>query len=94
MGAPRTQVGMQLLTQEVLIALLLASRASKRAHVPTSAIVCRFARDKRGFAKRELRTIARSGLAFRHPTRGETTWQLTANGVQLGLQLHKQKNRT
>jgi hypothetical protein len=64
-----------------LLALVSATNGSPRAHVPTPAILCKFKKDRRGSMKKELLKIARLGLAIKHPTRGNVTWQLTRAGV-------------
>jgi hypothetical protein len=65
----------------VLQALVLATKMSTKSHVPTQAVLCRFAKGKRGDAKKELLKIAKKGLIIKHPTRGGITWQLTRKGL-------------
>lgn len=66
---------------KVLSALISATNGSVKAHVPAPAVLCKFKKDKRGLMKKELLKIAKLGLATKHPTKGEVTWQLTRHGA-------------
>lgn len=78
-------------TKEVLYALVSATKGSLGAHVPAPAILCKFRKDRRGSAKRELRKIEKLGLAIRHPTRGEMTWRLTKDGLSAARKFFSKK---
>lgn len=67
----------------VLLALARAGGYSLNAHVPSQAIASRFSRSNRGYAKKTLRKILRTGLAIRHPTEGGMTFQLTKTGLRM-----------
>ena len=77
--------------QLVLEALLHAAQFSLQAHVPISAVLCKFARDHRGAARKDLIRIARMGLVVKHPTKGGMTWQLTRTGLLLAREIELEK---
>lgn len=67
---------------QCLIALAKAVDFSLSSHVSKHAVLCKFGRMYRGEESKHLRILVRKGLATKHPTRGELTWQLTKRGLQ------------
>jgi hypothetical protein len=73
----------------VLLALADAVGYTLDAHVPKHAIFSKFKKDKRGWVEKELKVLARRGFAGRHPTKGETTWNLSREGLRICKWLSK-----
>jgi len=67
--------------QAVLRALMYACDFSLGAHVPRQAVAIKLQPNLRGEVKKYLKKLRAKGYCNEHPTRGDTTWQLT----QLGL---------
>jgi hypothetical protein len=73
----------------VLSAVASVTDLNLKAHVPLQAILCKFKREHRGFVKKAMKRLAKTGYISSHPTRGELTWQLTRMGV--GIIVNKNK---
>jgi hypothetical protein len=71
--------------QQLLMAVAHAVNFSLKGHVPKHAIMSKYRKDRRGSAANGLKLLNRAGLVAIHPTRGETTWQLTRNGLLLAM---------
>jgi len=70
-----------------LRALAEACNFSPNAHPPEESIVRRFPTNLRGDASTALDQLRRLGLCRRHPTRGNTTWNINQEGLRLARQL-------
>jgi Mn-dependent DtxR family transcriptional regulator len=64
----------------VLVSICKATRMSKSSHVPERAFARRFPNEGR-LVKKALRELIREGYVKMHPTRGEMTFELTAEGL-------------
>jgi Mn-dependent DtxR family transcriptional regulator len=64
----------------VLVSICKATRISKSSHVPERAFARRFPNEGR-LVKKALRELIREGYVRMHPTRGEMTYELTAEGL-------------
>lgn len=67
----------------VLLALAEACNYSEHAHPPIQAIERRFKPHLRGDVKRNLKRLCSKGYASKHPTGGETTYNITSEGLRI-----------
>ena len=65
----------------VLMALGSATGFTINAHVPKNAVSSRLRRDERGNVGKCLKILARKGLATKHPTGRQMTWNLSRDGL-------------
>lgn len=70
-----------------LRALAEACNFSVNAHPPEEAILRRFRRHLWGDARGALDQLRRIGLCQRHPTGGNTTWNITIAGLTMAQQV-------
>lgn len=78
-------------SRDVLLALAKATNYTLNAHVPKHAVLSRYASKDRGDAKKALKEVVRMGLAAKHPTRKEMTYNLTRLGLILIRELESKK---
>jgi hypothetical protein len=67
--------------QATLQSLADACDYSLSAHVPAEAVMGNFKRHLRGDVRRSLKKLRAKGYCFEHPTRRNTTYQLTPFGL-------------
>jgi len=72
----------------VLVSICKATNVSKSAHVPKPYFMKRFSKGKRE-AEKSLKKLISFGYVVIHPTGGETTFGLTADGIGLCRQLKR-----
>lgn len=89
MTTPPPATALSLLEQAVFRALIDAVNCSLGAHVPSEAVAKRLAPNLRGEVKKTLRKLRAKGYCIEHPTRGNTTWGLTQNGLILARTFYK-----
>jgi len=68
-----------------LYALYKAANESIHAHVPEHAVLARFRKDLRGFAREALADLTRRPETYviKHPTKGGMTYQITLEGIKI-----------
>ena len=66
-----------------LQALGYACNYSLSSHVPIQAIRAKFKINVRRGVKKYLNKIRAKGLCQKHPTGGDTTWELTREGLNI-----------
>lgn len=76
-------VDLTAIQRTALNALADACNFSPNAHPPEEAILRKVQSHLRGDVRKALGQLRRMGLAQRHPTRGNTTWNITGLGIQL-----------
>lgn len=64
-----------------MLALARVTNLSLNAHVPKHLFFLGYHSKDRRQAKKALRRIVKLGLAAKHPTAGEMTYQLTKRGL-------------
>ena len=84
-GVSTLTTGADLTVEEMagLQALGAACNYSLSAHVPIQAVRANFRYNIRGGVKKILKKLRAKGLCSKHPTGGDTTWQLTRNGLNI-----------
>lgn len=91
---PKTIKGESLALQHELLALIVtASHWSTNMHVPKQAVLRKIQKDRRGAFDKGLKKLVRLGLLARHPTKGETTFQLTKYGLYVSSLERKDGSR-
>lgn len=69
-----------------LVALADACGYSIHAHPPEGAILKKVRSHLRGDIRKALNQLHKMGLAHKHPTGGNTTWNITQEGLNLARQ--------
>jgi hypothetical protein len=69
--------------KRALCVLAKVSSRSLKAHVSKHVFFRGYSTKDRGQARKALMRIVQLGLAMKHPTRGEMTYQLTKRGLTL-----------
>jgi predicted transcriptional regulator len=65
-----------------LMAIFAETGLSTSAHVPLTSVQRHFRKDLRGFCRKALNELVRSGFVIKHPTRGSMTYSLTPEGIK------------
>jgi hypothetical protein len=79
--------------QLVLTSICKAIKTSKSAHVPKPYFMKKFQHDKHQVkaAEKALLSLVARGYVSMHPTRGEMTYELTNEGLELCRELFNKK---
>ena len=72
----------------ILISLCKATKTSKSAHIPQPYFMKKFQNQKK-LANKALHSLIALGYVVIHPTRGDTTYDLTEEGINICRILRK-----
>lgn len=67
--------------KEVILVLYVKARGSLHAHFPKEAFIKKIPPQLQKWAIKGLDELVRKGLVIKHPTGGNTTYQLSKEGI-------------
>ena len=80
--------------KSVLLACCDANDFSLGSHVPKEAIMRKLQKLNPKYRRKAFKKLLTKGLISKHPTKRQTTYELSRNGLQIGNKLKEDFQRT